>query len=82
MDIKTIIDLLNEINNDRTVPRNIRELISKAIKNLSDERHDVVFRINNVMSMLDEISNDQNIPTYTRTHIWNIVSMLETISKA
>ncbi|MBI5347259.1 MAG: UPF0147 family protein [Candidatus Aenigmarchaeota archaeon] len=80
MDIESIIGLLDEINSDRTVPRNIREMVSTALKNLRNEKQDVIFRVNNVISLLDEVSNDPNIPTYTRTQVWNIVSMLESIS--
>jgi len=30
---------------------------------------------------MDEISNDPNIPMYTRTQVWNIVSILESMEK-
>ncbi len=80
MEIGTIINLLEEVNGDRTVPRNIREMITIAINNLKNDRQELIFRVNNVISMLDDVSNDPNIPTYARTQIWNIVSMLETMS--
>ncbi|HLD48861.1 MAG TPA: UPF0147 family protein, partial [archaeon] len=38
-------------------------------------------RINTAISLLEEISNDPNIPIYTRTQIWNIVSMLEVMNE-
>ena len=76
-DMTEINKMLNEINEDRTVPRNIRNMIVEAKKHLNNEKDDMAVRISNAISILDEVSNDPNIPTYTRTHIWNIVSLLE-----
>ena len=81
MDIEGIKNILAEINNDRTVPRNIRESIKKAIEDLENEKLNITMRISNAIAILDEVSNDPNIPTYTRTQIWNIVSSLESINK-
>ncbi|HLC76727.1 MAG TPA: UPF0147 family protein [archaeon] len=80
MDIETINRLLDEINDDRTVPRNIRTLITDA-KNSLNSKQDIAVRINSVISTLDEVANDSNIPTYTRTQIWNVVSMLEVMNE-
>jgi len=79
VDIETVKKLLDEIQEDRTVPRNIRRSIEEAKKDLEDETHDMIVRINSAISILDEVSNDPNIPIYTRTQIWNIVSMLEVL---
>ena len=81
MDIETINKLLDEINEDRTVPRNIRSLIQEAKNGLNDKGKDMAIRINSAISILDDVSNDPNIPIYTRTRVWNIVSMLETMNK-
>ena len=81
MDMKTINSLLDEINNDRTVPKNIRTVIQQVKIDLNNEKLDMAVRINSAVSQLDEVSNDPNIPIYTRTHIWNIVSMLEVINE-
>lgn len=80
MDMEIISKLLDEINEDRTVPRNIRNMVIEAKNNLNSKQ-DIAVRINAAISILDEVSNDSNIPTYTRTQIWNIVSMLEVINE-
>jgi hypothetical protein len=77
VEIVEINKLLDEINEDRTVPRNVRLLVVEAKKHLNNEKEDMAVRINSAVSILDEVSNDPNIPTYTRTQIWNIVSLLE-----
>ncbi len=80
MDFGEISKLLEEINEDRTVPRNVRNLIQEAKDDLSSKQETDV-KINSAISILDEVSNDSNIPIYTRTQIWNIVSMLEVMNE-
>lgn len=82
MDTETINRLLDEINSDRSVPRNIRNSVQEAKESLNRTNLDMAVRINGAISILDEISNDPNIPTYTRTQIWNIVSMLEVLNRS
>lgn len=76
-----ILELLRQVSEDRTVPRNVRDKVDECIKTLNDEAKEKTIRINTVTSILDETSNDPNIPTYTRTQIWNIVSALESKQK-
>ena len=76
-----IATLIEQVSEDKTVPRNIRERCLEAIKILKNEKDPVDIRINTVISYLDEMSNDPNIPMYTRTQIWNIVSLLESRQK-
>ena len=76
-----VIQLIQQVSEDKTVPRNIRERCLESIEILKTEKDPVDIRINTVISYLDEMSNDPNIPMYARTQIWNIVSLLETKQK-
>jgi hypothetical protein len=80
--LEPIIKLLTGIIDDRTVPRNIRAAAEEARKEItegSDDKWDL--RLSTAISILDDITNDPNMPMYTRTQIWNIVSMLEAIKR-
>jgi uncharacterized protein (UPF0147 family) len=77
-EVKVIIEGLKEILGDASVPKNIKENIEKVISTLNNG-DDLPVKISKVLSELDEVSNDTNIQPYTRTQIWNIVSMLEKI---
>jgi uncharacterized protein (UPF0147 family) len=66
-----VINLIQQVADDRT----------ESINVLKDEKEAVAVRINTVISSMDEISNDPNIPTYTRTQVWNIVSIMESMQK-
>jgi uncharacterized protein (UPF0147 family) len=73
-----IIEALSELQNDTSVPRNVKSKIMGIIGVLQDDS-EVSIRINKALNELDEISEDSNMQPYTRTQIWNVVSLLETI---
>ncbi|MCD6547232.1 MAG: UPF0147 family protein [Nanoarchaeota archaeon] len=77
--VKQAIELLTQIIDDRTVPRNIRENARLAKESLENEKEDLRVRVDKAIQYLDEISEDPNMPVYTRTQIWSIVSVLESI---
>lgn len=72
-----ITQQLEDLANDRRVPRNVRATIIEAISVLKDEKESESVRLNTVISIMDEVSNDTNLQSYTRTQIWAVVSMLE-----
>ncbi|MBW2997238.1 UPF0147 family protein [Candidatus Woesearchaeota archaeon] len=78
--VQNIIEALEELTNDNTVPRNIKSKVDEVIGILKEDNgQDMSIKVNKALSELDEISDDTNIQAYTRTQIWNIASMLETI---
>ena len=75
--LESIIKMLTEVMEDRNVPRNIRISVEEAKKILEENDREMDVKLSTAISILDEITNDPNIPSYTRTQVWNIVSMLE-----
>ena len=78
-DIEHILRMLTELSGDRKVPRNVRSIITDAIRELKRTDDNITAKVNTTISMLDEVSNDPNIQGYTRTQIWNVVSLLESV---
>ncbi len=78
INLESIISTLEELVDDSTVQKNIKIKLDGIIKILKGNE-ELCIKINKVLNDLDEISNDNNIHTYTRTQIWNIVSMLEMV---
>ena len=76
-EVQEIIDVLQEVIEDGSVPKNVKQKIENAIKTLSDTTDNISIRVNKVLNDLDEISDDANMQAYTRTQLWNISSMLE-----
>ncbi len=77
MEIENIVEALSEIKDDKRVPRNVRSSLQETIGELTCENEDISVKLNTAISILDEINNDTNIQPFTRTQIWNIVTMLE-----
>ena len=75
-EVDVVITSLNEIQEDATVPRNVRTKIESIIKALKEEV-ELSIKINKALNELDELASDVNLQSYTRTQIWNIMSVLE-----
>lgn len=79
--LEPVTEMLKQVAEDTSVPNNIKEDCENCIDVLKDEDEELSVRVNSCTSTLDEVANDANIPMYTRTQIWNIVSMLESVSR-
>ncbi len=76
VDYSGVLDFLEELIEDNTIPKNVRNKISNIISILKEDS-DPHIRKNKALDELEEISNDSNMQSYTRTQIWNVISMLE-----
>ncbi len=75
--VLSIIESLQEIATDSAVPRNVKERLVKIIEVLKHDSEDILLRKDKALSELDEVVEDTNLQAYTRTQIWNVVSVLE-----
>ena len=73
------MSILNRVSEDNTTPRNIRRTAKQASDLMLDESTSLAARAANAIDLLDQISQDPNMPMYTRTRIWNVISVLEGI---
>lgn len=76
---KQVTSILSYIGEDRTTPRNIRRAAKEALNTLTATGQSHAVRAAQAINILDDISQDPNMPAYTRTRIWNIVSLLEVV---
>ncbi|MFX1250774.1 MAG: UPF0147 family protein [Promethearchaeota archaeon] len=76
--------LLLEIAQNNSIPKNVRRTASEAYKSLDPMADDETPAVlaNRGISILDEISQILNCPMYARTKIWQVVSILETVKDA
>ena len=75
-ELGVVVTSLGEIKEDVSVPRNVRTKIESIIIVLKEDT-ELSIKINKTLNDLDEISNDVNLQAYTRTQIWNAISLLE-----
>jgi hypothetical protein len=78
INLSEIIEIMNEIEEDNSIPKNIRKTISEAKQRLKKDE-DPTLKIGAVVYSLEEIAEDINIPSHARTQIWTILSALESI---
>ncbi|MEM2943975.1 MAG: UPF0147 family protein [Methanomassiliicoccales archaeon] len=78
--LKQIIEILDQLAEDTSVPRNIRRGATQAKERLLQQNEALDVRAASAIFILDELANDPNIPLHGRTLIWNIISQLETVS--
>ena len=74
-----IFSVFSQIDEDQTVPKNVKLKLKDAVTILQGEDKDIAFRIDKVLEGLDELCEDSNIPNYTKTQLWNLVSLLESL---
>ncbi len=76
--VTEIVETISELSDDLSTPKNLKSKLVNISKILNQNLEDSL-NINKALDELDEIVNDINLESYTRTQIWNIVSMLESI---
>lgn len=77
--IRQILEVLDQLEGDTSVPRNIRRGATSAKDLLLNSTDALDVRTASAIFILDELANDPNIPLHGRTLIWNIISQLETV---
>lgn len=72
--------MLQDILEDRGVPRNIKASLEESISILKggDSQEE---KVASIISVLDDASGDPNLSFHSRTKIWNMVSMLESVKQ-
>ena len=76
MSADEIIGVIEDMLDDNTVPKNVKRKLEVSLEILNS-KDEMSVKINKVLSELEELSEDSNMQSYTRTQLWNIVSMLE-----
>lgn len=77
---KDVIEMVNEIMEDPTLPKNIKSNLECIVNVLKDAKaKDLKLKADKCIHDLDDISSDVNMQPFIRTQLWSIVSMLEAL---
>ena len=74
--VKNIISTLTELGEDSTIPKNVKTKLQN-VQMILNREEDMPIQVNRCLDELELVSNDVNLQPYTRTQIWNIVTLLE-----
>ncbi|MCX6775698.1 MAG: UPF0147 family protein [Candidatus Micrarchaeota archaeon] len=77
--LEQIISLMEEVESDTSIPRNVRKAVSDAKEKMKSDEVELRTRASSAIYLLDEVSNDINMPMHARTQIWTLMSALETV---
>lgn len=80
--VRQVMDILDNLAEDSSVPRNIRKGATDAKARLQDTKDAMDVRATSAIIILDDLANDPNIPLHGRTLIWNVISQLEVLSQS
>lgn len=78
-ELENICNMLEEIKEDNSVPRNIRDGAEECEEMLLNSDDELDVRIASSIFKLEELADDPNIPLHGRTLIWNVISRLESL---
>ncbi|MEG9194688.1 MAG: UPF0147 family protein [Archaeoglobales archaeon] len=76
---ESVLDTLDRLIQDDTVPRSVRRVASEIKEKLLSSKK-VSVEAASAITVLEDISTDPNLPMHVRTMIWNLASQLERIS--
>ncbi len=74
--IEEVSKLLSDLTEEINIPKNVKIKINSTISTLKEEK-DSLIKVHKALNELGEIADDANLQPYTRTQIWNVVSILE-----
>lgn len=74
-----IVQILETVANDMTMPRNVRRTVKEVSQELFNEKYSPAVRAANAIEKIEEIISDSNIPSFARTQLWLAISLLETV---
>ncbi len=78
--LKAVLDTLDRIIQDDSVPRNVRRVASEIKNDLLNDRENIAVKAATAISTLEDLSADPNLPMHVRTLIWNLSSLLEKLT--
>ncbi|MBI4145977.1 UPF0147 family protein [Candidatus Woesearchaeota archaeon] len=76
--LQQALTALQELEQDTTTPKNVKLKVTNAMKLLA-QNTETSIKISKALAELEELSSDTNVQSYTRTQLFNIVSILETV---
>jgi uncharacterized protein (UPF0147 family) len=77
-DVKNIIESIKEIQEDSTMPKNVKEKLNDVV-GLLKATQESSMNVSKALDKIEEITDDSNLQPYARTQIMNLASMLESL---
>ena len=77
--LEQIKGCIHELQEDSSTSKNVRNKVGEVLA-LLEADGDMSINVSKALNVLEELSDDINIESFTRTQLWNLVSLLEKVA--
>ncbi len=77
-ELRNVLAALQELEQDSSTPKHVRAKLVSTIKVLG-ENAETSIKVSKALHELEDLTEDTNVQSYTRTQLFNIVSLLEIV---
>jgi len=77
-EMSQIVDSMKELSEDMTLPRNVKQKIEFVVEILENSG-DLSMKVSKAIHEIEDLVEDKNLQAYSRTQLFNIISLLETL---
>ena len=78
-EVNEVIEYIEELKEDNTVPKNIRAKMEEIVNMLNSDE-EISIKVSKIQNELEDMANDANIQPFTRTQIYNLIGMIESLA--
>jgi len=78
--LQEVLALLETLCKDPSISKNVRAVLKLIKEELGSESGEIGLKIDAALQKVEDLSLDPNLSTYTRSQIWNLTSLLESVN--
>jgi|GEM_PF-3087906 len=79
-DLEDVLFVIDELLNDATIPKNVKNTLGSVKDNLSMGSSDVI-KLTESIYLLQDISEDVNLPLNAKSDVWLLQSKIEKLKE-
>ncbi|MEK6923392.1 MAG: UPF0147 family protein [Nanoarchaeota archaeon] len=79
-DLSEVNELLDNLSSDNSLSKSARLILTEIKEGFQDDDN-ISIKIDSALQKVEDLSLDPNINSYTRTQIWNLSSLLESVQE-
>jgi uncharacterized protein (UPF0147 family) len=75
MEIDQVLELLDRMCDDNSIPKNVRDVLLTVRDELKSDK-ELAVRIDSAIAKVEGLSQDPNLSAHSRQQIWELTSLL------
>ena len=78
VELVSAVDNIKELSEDSTLPRNVKQKLG-IVTEILENSGDISMKISKAIHELEDLVEEKNLQAYSRTQLFNIISILESV---